>query len=249
MPTEQARTLFISDLHLCDERSELTTAFKRFLQEQAACCDALYILGDFFNFWIGDDHHTHTSDEAAAALNTLAATDCHIFLMHGNRDFLIKQEYLERCGATLLSDPTLLELYDRRYLLMHGDSLCTLDTDYLAFRKMVRDPQWQTGFLSHTLEERLSFAEQARQQSKSMSSNKAQDIMDVSQDEVEKQMLAHRVNTLIHGHTHRPAVHDFSLDGTAGDKQARRFVLGDWDTELWYLEITPEDETLHRLPI
>lgn len=245
MPTEQARTLLISDLHLCDERSELTSAFKRFLQKQAATAEALYILGDLFNFWIGDDHCTRTSEEVSTALAGLAASGCRIFIMHGNRDFLLGQHYAGQCGAKLLAEPSRLHIYGRQYLLMHGDTLCTLDSDYLAFRKMVRDSRWQAEFLARPLQERLAFAEQARRQSKSMSSNKAQDIMDVSQGEVEQQLRDSGMIMLIHGHTHRPAVHEFSLDG----RDARRFVLGDWDTDLWYLEIDTAGERLHRHPI
>jgi len=227
-------TLLISDLHLHPGAPEITEGFLHWLETRACGCDALYILGDFFEAWIGDDlldlsghDPTGNADLAvriARALRHLADNGTALYLMHGNRDFLLGKRFAEHAGATLLPDPSLVELDGRPVLLMHGDSLCTRDEAYQAFRAQARHPLWQEQVLSMPIDQRIALARQLREQSGEANSNKAEDIMDVTPDEVVKVMAEHGVTTLIHGHTHRPAVHEL----TVGDVPARRYVLGDW---------------------
>ena len=227
-------TLLISDLHLHPGAPEITEGFLRWLEERAFGSDALYILGDFFEAWIGDDlldlsGHDPTgnadlAERIALALKRLADDGTALYLMHGNRDFLLGERFAEQAGATLLPDPSLVEIDGRPVLLMHGDSLCTRDEAYQAFRAQARHPLWQEQVLSMPIDQRIALARQLREQSGEANSNKAEDIMDVTPDEVVKVMAEHGVTTLIHGHTHRPAVHEL----TVGDVPARRYVLGDW---------------------
>ncbi|AXY43335.1 UDP-2,3-diacylglucosamine diphosphatase [Halomonas sp. JS92-SW72] len=227
-------TLLISDLHLHPGAPEVTEGFLHWLQTRACGCDALYILGDFFEAWIGDDlldlagqdpsGNADLAQRVARALRRLADDGTELFLMHGNRDFLLGKRFAEAAGATLLPDPSVVTLGGQRILLMHGDSLCTLDAEYQAFRAQARNPLWQAQVLSMPLAQRIALAKQLREQSGEANSNKAEDIMDVTPEEVVRVMAEQRVTTLIHGHTHRPAVHDLSVDGEA----ATRLVLGDW---------------------
>jgi len=227
--------LFISDLHLNERQPAITEGFFRFLRDRAQGVEALYILGDFFDAWIGDDDRTELSTAVARALNTLSESGTRIYLMHGNRDFLIGDEFARACGAELLPDPSVINLYGRPALLMHGDSLCTRDAEYMAFRRRVRSPQWQAEVLSLPLDKRRELAAHMRSQSQSMNSNKAQDIMDVTPREVEKAMRKERTDLLIHGHTHRPARHPLDLNGQPGE----RIVLGDWHERGWCLVAQP----------
>lgn len=222
--------LLISDLHLSPERPDLTRAFLDFLRNTASKSSALYILGDFFNVWIGDDDDAPLCSEICRALKLLSESGTAVYLMHGNRDFLMGDAWAQACGGTLIHEPYLLEQNGAQFVLAHGDALCTRDTDYMAFRTMVRDPQWQRAFLVRPLEERRAFAEQARARSKTMSSNKPDDIMDVTPAEVVRMLADCKVTTLIHGHTHRPAVHNLGAGHT-------RIVLGDWDTQGWYVRL------------
>ncbi|WP_160153857.1 UDP-2,3-diacylglucosamine diphosphatase [Microbulbifer sp. ALW1] len=222
-------TYLISDLHLDETRPDITRAFFAFLKGEAANAEALYILGDFFEVWIGDDDDAPLADEVARQLRQYSDKGTALYLMHGNRDFLLGEDYAQRCGATLLPDPSLVELAGSPVLLMHGDSLCTLDQEYMAFRQQARNPQWQQALLAKPLEERRQIAAQIRAVSKSMNSRKAEDIMDVTPDEVMGEMRKHQVHTLIHGHTHRPARHPLTIDGQA----AERIVLGDWGDQGW----------------
>ena len=234
------RLLLISDLHLEEERPELTRAFLQFLEHETPQASALYILGDFFNVWIGDDDDRPLNAQISAALRQQADAGLAVYLMHGNRDFLLGERFATAAGVRLIADPKVLEHGKHRYLLMHGDQLCTRDTGYLAFRTKVRDPAWQQAFLASPLAERRAFAEQARATSKSMSSNKPEDIMDVSQDAVEAVLAEHDCDSLIHGHTHRPDIHEFAVAG----KEQRRIVLGDWGKALWYLALAGDSERL-----
>lgn len=220
-------------------------AFRLFMESRAGQAQALYILGDFFNIWIGDDDTDDFGRQVGDVLAAFTASGSALYLMHGNRDFLLGEAFCRRAGATLIQEPTVVHCFGQDYLLMHGDALCTKDTDYMAFRAMVRDAQWQRDFLAKPLAERRAFADKARAGSKAMASNKAEDIMDVSPDEVIRQMSALGQKTLIHGHTHRPAVHDLSVDGAP----ARRIVLGDWDSHGWYLEISARDCALKSFPV
>lgn len=239
------RILLVSDLHLEEERPELTRAFLRFLERETPNASALYILGDFFNVWIGDDDDRPLNALVSAALKRQADAGLAIFLMHGNRDFLLGAGFAAAAGATLVEDPHCLQQGRHRYLLMHGDQLCTRDTAYQAFRTQVRDAGWQRAFLAKPLAERRVFAAQARATSKSMSSNKPEDIMDVSQDAVEAVLAQYGCDSLVHGHTHRPDIHEFSVAG----RPLRRIVLGDWGSQLWYLALQGESERLCPQPL
>lgn len=222
-------TVFISDLHLEEQRPDITEAFHRFIREQASQADTLYILGDFFEAWIGDDEGTLLQNAVADSLQALSAGGTRLFLMHGNRDFLLGQDFCERVGGQLLDDPTVIDLYGEPTLLMHGDSLCTADLAYQKFRKNMRNPAWQQAFLQRPLADRQVAARQIREISMAQNKGKQQTIMDVTPAEVVQQMADHGVRQLIHGHTHRPAVHDLEING----QPARRIVLGDWGNAVW----------------
>nr|WP_163503158.1 UDP-2,3-diacylglucosamine diphosphatase [Halomonas socia] len=225
-------TLLIADLHLHPGAPDVTEGFLAYLAKRASQANALYILGDLFEAWIGDDildtpDHDPLATQVVEALKALTDGGTKLYLMHGNRDFLLGSRFADACGATLLPDPYRVTLGGKPVLLMHGDSLCTQDDAYMAFRAQARDPQWQAQVLSMPLEARLELANSLRQQSGEANSNKAEDIMDVTPDEVDKALLEHDVATLIHGHTHRPAVHVLEVDG----QPARRLVLGDWQPQ------------------
>lgn len=239
------RTLFISDLHLDETRRHVTQAFVNFLDQQATRSDGLYILGDLFEAWIGDDDHSVLGQEVIAALATLASAGVPTYFMHGNRDFLIGEAFCRQAGCELLPDPSVVDFYGQRTLLMHGDSLCTGDTEYMAFRAKIRDPAMQQQLLSKPLSKRRQIAAELRAGSASANSNKAEDIMDVAADEVVRQMQRHGAARLIHGHTHRPATHTLAL----ADGYGQRIVLGDWGEKLWYLDLRPEQTQLVRQAI
>ena len=217
-------TLFISDLHLDASRPEITRLFLEFLENEAAKADALYILGDLFEAWIGDDASDEVGDAVADALAKLHARGVPCFYIHGNRDFLLGDAYARRARITLLPDPSLVEIEGEAVLLMHGDTLCTDDAPYQAFRKQTHDPKWQRAFLSRPVAERRTFAEQARAESKRYTKSVADAITDVNADAVSGTFREHAVRRVIHGHTHRPARHADALDG----KSTERIVLGDW---------------------
>lgn len=237
--------LFISDLHLDPTRPNVTQAFLRFIENEASQAEALYILGDFFEAWIGDDMQHPFIADVKQSLRSLTDTGIPVHLMHGNRDFLIGKKFCKETGCQLLEDPTLLELFGQKVLLMHGDTLCTQDVDYLAFRGMVRNPDWQKDFLSKSLQERLTIAESMRAASKEKTSQLQYEIMDVTQSEIEKVMAEQHVQLLIHGHTHRPAVHKLEVNG----KAAERIVLGDWHTTGWMISFTEEGYKLVDFPL
>ncbi len=225
-------TLFISDLHLQPEREDITRAFEGFMQREAQAADALYILGDFFEVWVGDDDDAPFNQRIADTLTTFSNSGRPLYLMSGNRDFLMGEAWAQRCGATLLGETEAISLHGTDTLLLHGDSLCTRDEPYMAFRQMARSPAWQAELLGKSLEERRMIARQLRQQSKSMSSMKAEDIMDVTPAEVVALLEQHHCQRMIHGHTHRPARHSLEANGA----NAERIVLGDWDTHGWWLQ-------------
>ena len=242
--------LFISDLHLQDEQPELTQALLEFLQSNRGSCEALYILGDLFEVWLGDDGNTATSDAVATALREFSNSGASVYLMHGNRDFLLGSEFSARCGATLLEEPYHLHSELGDIVLLHGDVLCTDDTEYQQFRNLVRSPAWQSDFLSKSLEERIAFAQQARQQSQAATSAKQDEIMDVNSDAVLAFMQQENCPRLLHGHTHRPAVHNISLDNRIGAvREATRMVLGDWGDYGWYAVLDGKQWQLKQFPI
>lgn len=237
-------TLFISDLHLDPTRPDITSQFLDFLHEEARSADALYILGDLFEAWVGDDDPEPEKRRAVAALRDLADLGVPIFFMHGNRDFLIGERFAEDSGCTLLSDPHRLSLYGSNVLLMHGDTLCTDDVEYQAFRRMTRDRGWQEQFLALPMAQRLAMAEEARAESLASTRGKPESIMDVNQDAVVEAMREQDVPLLLHGHTHRPNVHEFEIDG----RPVRRIVLGDWYTQGSVLYWDADGFRLESLP-
>lgn len=226
-------TLFISDLHLDDRRPETTALLQQFLQHEAAAADALYILGDLFEFWLGDDVPSKCAAGVATALAALKDQGVPCYFMHGNRDFLLKEQYAKQAGLTLLDEEQVIDLYGEQVLLMHGDSLCTDDIPYQQFRSLVRNPAWQQDFLGKTPPQRMQIALQARDASAEHKDNVDMQIMDVNQGQVIAAFERHGVNRMIHGHTHRPARHDLQVNG----KPAERIVLGDWYTQASVLRV------------
>jgi UDP-2,3-diacylglucosamine hydrolase len=226
-------TYFISDLHLEESRPEITQAFLRFIEEIKTDAETLYILGDFFESWIGDDENTLLQTSIKRSLLNLTESGISVFLMHGNRDFLIGQKFEKETGCKIIPDPTLINLYDNATLLMHGDSLCTTDKEYMKFRQNVRNETWQALFLNRPLEDRQTTAKQLREISQLKNKGKTVDIMDVTPQEVINIMNEYDVLQLIHGHTHRPHCHDVDLGGKFG----KRWVLGDWSDHFWYLKV------------
>ena len=217
-------TLFISDLHLSGERENITELFLKFLDQRASKADALYILGDLFEVWPGDDMIQPDYLSSITKMKQLADNGLPLFIMQGNRDFLMAEKFAEVSGATLIEDPTIIDLYGTPTLLMHGDTLCTDDVDYQKFRVMVRDPRWKEDFFSKPNEERLAMTTKYRKVSKVETAKKEMSIMDVNQQTVEATMSEQNVTQLIHGHTHRPAIHNFIIN----NKDMTRVVLGDW---------------------
>jgi UDP-2,3-diacylglucosamine hydrolase len=243
------KTLFISDLHLDAENSVITQCFLNFLQSRATGCKSLYILGDLFEAWVGDDDNSPLSRTVANALQQLSQSGSAVYIMHGNRDFLIGKEFADKCGASLLEEPAIISCHGQKLALLHGDTLCTRDVEYLQFRKMVRSERWQNDFLAKSLVERHMIAQQARQQSKEQSSHKASDIMDVTHQEVLNLFYKSQVNYIIHGHTHRPAVHTLRLqEPINGLLEAHRIVLGSWDSNGWVLEFSDDGFDLKHFP-
>lgn len=218
--------LFISDLHLDAARPDISARFEAFAADLPATVDRLFILGDLFEAWIGDDAAGELEAGVAARLSRLASRGVALFYLHGNRDFLLGRAYAARCGMRLLPDPCLIELGGEPALLSHGDTLCTDDTAYQEFRRMVRDPAWQAGFLAQPVAARQSFAARARAASREHQSMAADAIMEVNPDAVRRLIARYGVRRLIHGHTHRPAVHRPSEGDTF-----ERIVLGDWYTQ------------------
>jgi UDP-2,3-diacylglucosamine hydrolase len=237
------QTLFISDLHLDRDRPRTLEQFARFLDERVPGSDALYILGDLFEYWIGDDDPAPHLDEIVGILHRLGREGLPVYFAHGNRDFLVGEAFAERCGCTLLETETVIDLYGTPVLLMHGDSLCTDDEEYMQFRRMVRTRQWQSAFLARPLAERHAEAEAMRAQSQASTRSKSDRITDVNPAAVEDALRRNGVHTLIHGHTHRPAVHDLHLDG----QPARRIVLPDWYGDGGVLACTPQGMSLQEI--
>lgn len=229
-------TLFISDLHLCESRPAINEVFFRFLESDASKAEALYILGDLFEYWIGDDDIDHgLNRQVADGLAQLSQSGTQVFFMHGNRDFLIGERFASEAGLTLLPDPTLRDFYGKPVLLMHGDTLCTDDVDYQRFRTMVRGAEWQRAFLSKPLEERRSEVEDYRRRSEQAKQGKTMEIMDVTPDTVKNVLKETSRPILIHGHTHRPAHHQIDIGGM----HCHRWVLPDWTDVATGLRISP----------
>ena len=240
-------TLFISDLHLDPRRPAITELFLAFLRDEARHADALYILGDLFEAWIGDDTPSPAADAVAVALRELTDAGVPVFFIRGNRDFLLGQDYAQRAGMRILPDPCVITLYGKPVLLQHGDLLCTDDTAYQAFRAQTRDPAFIAQFLSQPLEARIAFAQKARAASQARQSEMKEDdraqfetVTDVAPDEVLATFRRYGVDTMIHGHTHRPAIHDEGAGNT-------RIVLGDWYEQGSVLRVSADGVDLAAL--
>lgn len=239
-------TLFISDLHLTHQRPAVTSLFLTFLAEQAASADALYILGDLFEYWIGDEAlELEVVRPIIDGLSKLTATGTPVYVMRGNRDVLLGSDFERACGCQLLEDPTVIDLNGETTLISHGDYLCTDDVEYQEFRKMVRNPEWQRRFLARDMEERETIARTYREISMANAAEKSPDIMDVNQHAVEQAMSDHNVRQMIHGHTHRPAIHKFKLE----NKNCKRIVLGDWYDQGSMLRCDQNGCELQSLPL
>ena len=217
-------TLFISDLHLEESKPEIGKQFLEFLEGEAAGADALFILGDLFESWVGDDDPNPHYAIMKSGLRTLVDSGVPVFFMHGNRDFMIGTQFAEETGVTILDDPETIEMHGYTVMLSHGDALCIDDKQYQQVRLMTRNPEWQAMMRAKPLHERLAFAENARKQSQAYNDSVGDDIMDVNQDAVVGTFRNRDIDILLHGHTHRPAIHDLDLNGRTG----RRIVLGDW---------------------
>ncbi|WP_350312539.1 UDP-2,3-diacylglucosamine diphosphatase [Dickeya fangzhongdai] len=238
-------TLFISDLHLSEQEPAITAGFLRFLREDAPGADALYILGDLFDAWIGDDDPAPLHATVAQALKTLADTGVPCYFAHGNRDFLLGARFARQSGLQLLATETVLDLYGRRTLLLHGDTLCTDDHAYQNFRRKVHNPFIQRLFLWLPLSLRLRIAARMRAASQQANQHKSMTIMDVNTDEVMARLRHHQATLMIHGHTHRPAIHPIDQAGVC----AERAVLGAWHQEGSLLRVTADDVRLISFPL
>lgn len=237
-----SQILFISDLHLSPERPEIIELFLKFLDDKARSANKLFILGDFVEYWLGDDDKAIGLEPAFKKLKQLSDTGVEIYLMHGNRDFLMGEQLAERCGCTLMNDPHVEKLNGKQVLLMHGDTLCTDDIEYQKLRIMLRNPAWQQNFLSKPLVERIMMAKALRERSEQETQSKSAEIMDVNQNAVAQAFKDHNVKLMIHGHTHRPAIHRNKYNG----KDCTRIVLGDWYKKGSYLVFnSAKDFALH----
>ncbi|MGD0504418.1 MAG: UDP-2,3-diacylglucosamine diphosphatase [Steroidobacteraceae bacterium] len=240
--------LFISDLHIDAARPDITGQFVEFLSTEAAGAEALYILGDLFESWVGDDAPDFGQAQALDAIRALTAQGVPCFVMHGNRDFLLGQTFCARTGAQLLPDPVIVTLYGEPVLVMHGDALCTDDRAYQRLRATVRDADWQRRFLRLSAAQRRALAGAARTGSQAHTASIAYTIGDVNTESVAAAMRAAGATTLLHGHTHRPGIHPFSVDGRA----CTRIVLGDWYTQgsvVSWDSSGPELRSLPRAPL
>ncbi|OKY25372.1 UDP-2,3-diacylglucosamine diphosphatase [Thalassotalea sp. PP2-459] len=237
-------TYFIADLHLAEDRPDITACFLSFLKKDAPKAQALYILGDLFEYWIGDDDDSPLVIQIAQNLKILSQTGTAIYFIQGNRDFLLGKRYAQRCGMTLLPDIATVDLYGQKAVIMHGDTLCTRDVDYQAFRKKSRSWWWQAIIKSLPLFVRRKIAQNYRKKSAQSTAMKSQDIMDVTPSEVVQCLAENQSKLLIHGHTHRPATHEL----TVNDEPAKRIVLGDWYEQGSILYVSPGSITLENVP-
>ncbi|MFO1371007.1 MAG: UDP-2,3-diacylglucosamine diphosphatase [Candidatus Competibacteraceae bacterium] len=245
-------TLFISDLHLHPAQPAITALFLAFLEQRARSAAALYILGDLFEAWIGDDDDAELGQAVIGALHTLTGSGVPVYFLHGNRDFLLGDRFAAASGIRLLPESVVISLYGESVLLVHGDTLCTDDVEYQAFRAQVRAPAWQQRIQALPLPERRVIASQLRETSRQATGQKAAEITDVNVATVEQALRTHGVQRLIHGHTHRPAIHDWLLDR----QPVRRVVLGNWqqqgsrvlrcDEMNWRLETWPPRDSSRR---
>ncbi len=236
------QTLFVSDLHLDNKRPHIVAAFCRFLNE-ITDADALYILGDLFEFWIGDDDPALGLESVIEALKNLSGSGVPIHFIHGNRDFLLGKKFANNTNCKILPEEAIIDLYGTPTLIMHGDTLCTDDIAYQKYRAKARNKWIQKTLLLLSVKQRLKIAERLRNKSISATQGKHPEIMDVNQNTVEQIMLSHNVQHLIHGHTHRPAIHNFTIN----NQEYKRIVLGDWYEQGSVLRCTPDSMTLETI--
>ncbi len=236
-------TLFISDLHLHASRPEIGEQLIGFLEKEVGSADALFILGDLFDAWIGDDDPDPYHATIQSALSTVVRRGTPVFFMHGNRDFMIGARFSTETGIQLLPDPFVLSLYGKDVLLSHGDTYCTDDAEYQAVRTMTRDPEWQAMMLQKSIEERRAFVATSRVESQMHGDSIAEEISDVNEAAIEAAMQTHNVRLMVHGHTHRPAVHQLTVNGAS----AKRIVLGDWYEQGSILRWDPRGPQLRSL--
>lgn len=237
-------TYFISDLHLSSQQLQIENAFKEFLAVKAIDADALYILGDLFEYWIGDDSALEYGyQEILDSIKKLTRTNVPVYFMHGNRDFLVGTEFENQTGCKIIPDPSKIELFGNSILLTHGDRLCTDDVQHQTYRNIVMTEAWKDEFLLKTLQEREQLAQLARQRSEHHKSNMSNEIMDVNDTAVKETLISFNVDKLIHGHTHRPAIHNYEL----GNRKVQRIVLGDWYQQGSILKVDAQGYTLEKL--
>ena len=234
-------TLFISDLHLDKDRPQVINHFINLLNNLDSNVSSLYILGDFVEFWVGDDDPAEGLTDVFDSIKKQSRKR-DIYFMHGNRDFMITKDFCEKSGMKLLDDPTVITLGDKKILLMHGDTLCIDDHQYQEFRSMVRSVAWQNEMLKKSLAERIDFAKMLRAKSLSAIDAKDEIIMDVNNEEVVKMIKEYNVDMIIHGHTHRPNIHKIIID----NQEYERIVLGDWYDKSFILKITDNKITIDK---
>lgn len=234
-------TIFMSDLHLDKKRPEAIKFFIDYMNHVSPSTKAIYILGDLVEYWVGDDDPADGLEDVFKIIYT-KSKEINIYFMHGNRDFLISENFCKKHGMKLLQDPTLINLYDKKVLLMHGDILCTDDKQYQEYRVLVRSHAWQSEMLIKTLSERLMIAQQLREKSLEATEKKKEYIMDVNNETVIKIMKEYDADILIHGHTHRPNVHKLQI----GQKDIKRIVLGDWYDRSFILEFSKDKITINK---
>lgn len=239
------RTLFISDLHLCEDRPDIVRAFETFMLGPARDAQALYVLGDLFEYWAGDDDDAPLGTVVADAFSALAAGGTRIYFVAGNRDFLVGPGYAARASFEILPDPSLITLDGQRFVISHGDALCTDDIVYQTYREQFRTPAWQQAFVARPLADRKQLIAAMRQQSMAAKQEKDATIMDVNAQAVAVLLREYGYPTLIHGHTHRPARHVHEVDGHL----CERWVLADWDRQAAYLEWDGHTLTSHPITI
>ena len=232
---------FISDIHLSKDTPYLTNAFKTFLNESKETCTHLFILGDLFEIWVGDDDDDPFNQEIKKVLADFTSNGPKTFFMHGNRDFLIGEAFANEVGISILPDSYTININGLKTIISHGDFLCTEDTDYIEFRNRVRSEEWQTDFLSKTIDERNEIANSLRSDSKNATSEKALEITDVNLETVNKFIKEHNPDIFIHGHTHRPKIHQHNT--------TKRIVLGDWNQKGWFISINQNEFKLEEFII
>ena len=232
---------FVSDIHLSEKRPDLTNAFKVFLNESKEACTHLFILGDLFEIWIGDDDDNLFHKDIKTTLSEFVLDGPEVFFMHGNRDFLIGKTFANEVGISIISDPYSLNINGLKTILSHGDFLCTDDSDYIEFRNNVRSEEWQKDFLAKSIDERNEIANLLRSESKNATSEKSLEITDANLETVNNFIQENNPDIFIHGHTHRPKIHQHNL--------TKRVVLGDWDKYGWYLSIEENSLNLKEFKI